>query len=276
MNIEKWSLQMFAEGGEGATAPAGGSEGTNEGGAPAQEKLSFDDLMKDADYSKEFEKRVSRRTGYEVRKAERESRAKLSPMYEALARKYDMDTSDPAKIDLEALSQKVLDDSDMLEDEAAKMGVTVDGLRKIRTAERQLQEVERIRQEEESQRAWQSLMAEGEQLKALYPGFDMETELANPQFERLLASLQANGFPNPVRTAYESAHRDEVMIGAMQYAVQRTKQQVANSIQAGAQRPAENGGGSAAQTHIDPSKLDRKQRQEIRERVMRGEHITFR
>lgn len=274
--LRNWSLQTFAEGGDGASAP-GGNDGTTEGGTPVQEKPSFDDLLKDDAYGKEFEKRVSRRTGYEVRKAEREARAKLSPMYEALARKYGMDVTDPAKIDLDALSEKVLSDNDLFEEEAAQMGVSVDGLRKIRNAERQLQEVERIRQEEENQREWQALVAEGEQLKQIYPAFDMEAELANPQFGRLLASLQANGFPGPLRTAYESVHRDEIMGGAMQYAVQRTRQQMANSIQAGAQRPAENGAAAAAaQSHIDPRKLSRKDIEDIRRRVMRGEHITFR
>ena len=124
--LRNWSLQMFAEGDDGASAP-GGNDGTTEGGTPAQEKPSFDDLLKDDAYGKEFEKRVSRRTGYEVRKAEREARAKLSPMYEALARKYGMDVTDPAKIDLDALSEKVLSDNDLFEEEAAQMGVSVDG-----------------------------------------------------------------------------------------------------------------------------------------------------
>ena len=96
-------------------------------------------------------------------------------------------------------------------------------------------------------------------------------------FGNLLVTLQHSGFPDAVRTAYESVHRDEIMGGAMQYAVQKTKQQMANAIQAGAQRPAENGAATAAaQSRIDPAKLTPEQRKDIRERVARGERITFR
>lgn len=269
----KWTLQMFADGGEGA-APAEGTEGAP--GENAQQKLTFDELLKDPDYNKEFEKRVNNRSGYAVRKAAREAMAKHSPMYEALARKYGMDVSDPGKIDLDILSEKVLADDDLFEQEAAEMGVTVDGLRKIRTAERQMQEADALRAEQEKERAMAQIMAEGEALKQIYPNFDLDTELQNPQFCKALASLQASGAMNPVRTAFQAMHMDEIMGGAMQYAVQKTKQQVSNSIQSGARRPSENGAQAPAETKIDITNMTREQRAEIRKRVMRGEEITFR
>jgi len=277
--IKNWSLQMFAEGGEGAAAP-GGNEGEAQSTAEnaqeqtEQKKMSFDELLKDADYAKEFEKRVSRRAGYETRKAVQAERQKYLPMHEAMARKYGMD---PGKIDMEKLSEKVLGDNDLLEQEAAEMGVSVDGLRMIRNAERQLQEAEAIRAEQEKERAFAQIVAEGEALKQIYPGFNLEAELQDPRFGNLLAGLQSAGFGDAVRTAYESVHRDEIMSGAMQYAVQRTKQQVSNNIQAGMNRPAENGGTqAAAQTRIDPSRFNRQQIEEIRKRVSKGEIITFR
>lgn len=275
MDIRNWSLQLFGEGGEGAAAP-GGETAEGQQAEVQQEKLSFDDLLKDADYSKEFEKRVQRRSGYEVRKAAQAERQKMTPMYEALARKYGMDVSDPGKIDLDMLSQKVLDDNDMLEEEAAQLGVSADGLRKIRNAEYQLRQAEAIRAEQESQRAMQALIMEGDQLKQIYPGFDLEQELSNDQFRSVLASLQASGFQNPLRTVFETFHKDEILGGAMQYAVQKTKQQMSNSIQAGMNRPAENGGTqAAAQSRIDPSKLTRQQIEELRRRAAAGERITF-
>ena len=273
--IRKWSLQLFGEGGDGG-APAAPAEGEGQQQAEEQpQKATFDDLLKDPDYKKEFDKR-SNRAAYNARKQAQQERDKLLPMFEALGRKYSLDVSDPAKIDLEKLSAAVMADDELFEREATEMGVTVDGLRKIRAAENQMREADRVRAEEESRAAWQRLVEDGEQLKQLYPGFDLEAELANPQFGKLLAGLQASGFDGALRTAYESVHRDEIMSGALQYAVQKTKQQVSNSIQAGQRRPAENGAASAAaQTKIDPSKLTPQQRKEIRERVMRGEHITF-
>lgn len=273
--IKSWSLQLFGEGGDGASAPTGEGEGQAQQAPEQPQKATFDDLLKDPDYKREFDKR-SNKAAYAARKQAQAERAKLNPMFEALGRKYQLDVSDPAKIDLEKLSEAVMADDALFEKEAADMGVTVDGLRRIRAAENQMAEAERVRQEEESRAAWQRLVDDGEQLKQLYPGFDLEAELNNPQFGKLLAGLQASGFSDALRTAYESVHRDEIMSGAMQYAVQKTKQQVSNSIQAGQRRPAEAGAASAAaQTHIDPSKLTKQQREDIRKRVMRGEVITF-
>jgi hypothetical protein len=271
--IERWSLQLFGEGGEGAAAPAG------DGGQAQQveeqpQKASFDDLLKDPDYAKEFEKR-SNRAAYNARKQAQAERSKYNQMYEALGRKYGLDVSDPNKIDMDKLSAAVMADDALFEREATEMGVTVDGLRKIRAAEDQMREADRIRAEEESRRAWQQLVQDGEQLKQLYPGFDLEAELSNPQFGKLLAGLQASGFDGALRTAYESVHRDEIMSGVLQHAVQKTKQQVSNSIQAGQRRPAEAGAAAAVQTHIDPANLSKEQRKELRERVMRGEIIRF-
>lgn len=276
-NRKWWTIQMFADGGEGAAAP-----GSTEGETPAAEaeqsaeKASFDDLLKDADYKKAFDNRV--RSAVRNRfKAVDEEKAALQPMYEALCRKYSIDVSDPDNIDLKALAAAVSADDDLFEKEAAEMGVTVEGLRKIRTAERQMREVDRARKEEQSRQAWQALQTESEQLKHVYPSFDMEKEFNDPQFGKLVASLQANGFTAPLRTAFESVHRDELMSGAMQYAAQRTKQQIANGIQSGSVRPNEAGAAqTAVQAAIDPSKLTRKQIADIRERAMRGEKITFR
>ncbi len=272
--IRSWSLQLFAEGGEGASASAdGGGDQVQQAQGQAQ-KASFDDLLKDPDYKKEFDKR-SNRAAYNARKQAQADRDKLNPMYAALGRKYGMDVSDPAKIDLDKLSQAVMADDALFEREASEMGVTVDGLRKIRAAEQQMAEADRIRAEEESRLAWQKLLADGDQLKQLYPGFDLEAELANPQFGKLLAGLQASGFDGALRTAYESVHHDEIMSGVLQHAVQTTKQQVSNSIQAGQRRPAEAGTASAVQTKLDPANLSKEQRKELRERVMRGEIIKF-
>ena len=273
--IKNWSLQLFGEGDGGGApaAPADGGQGQQQAEEP--KKATFDELLQDPDYKKEFDKR-SNRAAYNARKQAQAEREKLTPMFEALGRKYSLDVSDPAKIDLEKLASAVMADDALFEKEATEMGVTVEGLRRIRNAENQMREAERVRAEEENRMKWQRLVEEGEQLKQLYPGFDLEAELNNPQFGKLLASLQASGFDGALRNAYESVHRDEIMSGALQYAVQKTKQQVSNSIQAGQRRPAENGAASAAaQTKIDPAKLTSQQRKEIRERVMRGEHITF-
>ena len=106
----------------------------------------------------------------------------------------------------------------------------------------------------------------------------MDVELQNPMFGRLLSTMQKSGFPNAVATAYESVHRDEIMGGAMRYAVAQTEQKISNSIQSGMRRPQENGttqASPAAIGNFDPSKLTKSQIEDFKRRALNGERITF-
>ena len=115
---------------------------------------------------------------------------------------------------------------------------------------------------------WQ---AEAQALKDLYPAFSLEEEIEN---DRFAAALQ-NGMS--VRDAYQYAHFDEILSGAIQY----TAEGVKNSIQANrsrrSARPAENGtrSGAAALVKSDIGKLTKQEMEEIDKRVLRGERIIF-
>ena len=106
----------------------------------------------------------------------------------------------------------------------------------------------------------------------------VDEEMSNEQFGRLLATMQNSGFPDPVRAAYEAVHREEIMGGAMAYAVQQTQQKISSSIQSGMNRPIENGSrnqSSGTIGAIDPSKLTLAQMRDIKMRAERGEKISF-
>ena len=123
--------------------------------------------------------------------------------------------------------------------------------------------------------SFRRIMAEGERLRQIYPGLDLGAELANPRFAALLASLERTGAPEPLRMAYEATHHDQILGGVVRYAVERTAAQIAEGVRSGALRPAENGGGAASDTRLDPGNLSPQQRRDIRQRVMRGERVTF-
>ena len=114
-------------------------------------------------------------------------------------------------------------------------------------------------------------MQQADNLKQVYTDFDLQTEMRNPAFVRL---LQANV---DMKTAYQVIHQDEIMRGGMEYAVQQTAKQMTNKIIANGNRPAENGSGAsaAAITKTDVSQLSNQDFDEIRRRVMRGERISF-
>ena len=139
--------------------------------------------------------------------------------------------------------------------------------------QRQREDAERRAQQTQIQRHLENMVRQGEELKQLYPGFNLEAELQNPAFLRLTAP----GVGVDVRTAYEVVHRDEMRGAEMQFAAQKAAQRVSASVAANAKRPAENGmkGSSAAINKSDPSQLTKADRAEIRRRVQAGEKIYF-
>ena len=153
----------------------------------------------------------------------------------------------------------------------ARVQKILDGrLRGLRQENEQLRR-EKTARKESARQAFSRLSEEEAAVQAVYPTFQWRKEIQNPTFGRLVASgIDA-------RTAYEVVHRDEIMGGAMQYTAQQTAEKISNAVAAGARRPNEGGmgAGSSAETKIDPAKLTKEQRAEIRKRVLRGEAVTF-
>lgn len=242
-------------------------------------KPSFDDLLKsDPDYKTAYDERMKAAINgrFKQAKALEDERAQLNPVLELLGKKYGVDVSDVSKMDLSALAKAITDDDSYYEQEAMEKGVTVEALKQLKAIERENAELRRTMQEkqrqEANQRVYAQLVEQSGAAKAKYPNFDLDTEMRNPNFARMV--LQAGV---PVVTAYQAIHQDEIIGGAMQYTAQATQAKLAQSIQAGATRPVENGVTSApASVHVtDPSKLTKQQRREIRDRVNRGEQIVW-
>ena len=194
----------------------------------------------------------------------------LYPMLEMLSKKYGVDASD-----VEALIKAVEEDDSYYEEEAMEKGIDVKTLKDIRRMERENADLKKQMEEqsvkENASKLYASWMNQSEQLKSVYPSFDLEAELKNPKFTDL---LRANV---DVRTAYEVLHKDEIIPAAMQFTAQTVGRKMANKIMANGSRPAENGmnSQSAAVVKSDVSQLSKADRQEIARRVARGEKIRF-
>ena len=130
------------------------------------------------------------------------------------------------------------------------------------------------RQRQNDQRAQQQLQqwyGEAEQVKGLYPSFDLNAEVKNPQF---LSMLRAGV---PVQHAYEVVHMDQIKAGVAAMQAKATEKQVVDGIRAKGARPQENGTTSQGAFIVkdDVSKLSKRDRAEIIRRAARGEHIEF-
>ena len=308
--IPMLNLQLFAEGGaaggtggDGGTAQGSGVTGAaavpqtkgaknpladvkygiQEEAAPAAE-VQTEPTEAPPDLNAEFEKLIKGqyKEQYDARmqdtiqkrlKSSKETVEKynsLAPTLEILAKKYGVDAAD-----IDALNKAIQDDDSYFEEEALNRGMSVQDVKAIRKMERENADLKRQMQErhtkDKADKLYAQWLQQEQETKKVYPSFNMQAEMQNPEFVNLLRS-NVN-----VRTAYEVLHKDDIISGAMQFTAKTVEQKIAKKIAAQGARPAENGmsSGSPAVVKSDVSQLSRADRDEIRRRVARGEKIRF-
>ena len=194
-----------------------------------------------------------------------EQNQKYGNLMEALAQRFGTD-------DIEQITRQLTEDKAWREEQALQAGLTLEAYDKVQAAEQKASkatsELEKM-QEQSVIEGWQEEAAE---LVKLYPEFVFEDEVENSEkFGFALVSGMS------MRDAYQFAHFDEILSGAIQYTAQTVKENLAASRAKRAARPAENGthAGPAAVVKNDVSKLTKADIEEINRRVLRGEKISF-
>ena len=302
--IPMLDLQLFADGaagaggGDGGTAQGAGvtagdagqqntgvdpnaaaaAEGTAAAGQAEDPAAAFDALIK-GKYKDQFNASVKKIVDGRVSGLNKQLQGFQSgqSVFEILAQKYGLEPTDYAGI-----AKAAENDKSFVEKEALETGKDPQDLLELKKMQREnasfRRQQESFRQQQAEQRRLQQIAAQQEQWKQqaqearqVYPGLNLDAETKNPQFAQLLRSGV------PVKAAYEVIHMNDILGGAMQYAANKTAQQVTNSVIAGAGRPSENGTGSqsAATVKSDVSLLSKKDRQDIIRRVQKGETIRF-
>lgn len=282
-------LQLFAEGASGGDGGTGseGAKGVTETAAMSQTSITDADgtTATNIDREAEFEKLIKGeyKDLYDARmqdtiqkrlKGQKETVDKyeaLAPTLDTLAKKYGVDASD-----IDALNKAIEEDDAYYEEEALEKGVTVEQLKQIRKMERENAELKKLRDEQNAKEAAEKKVAgwmeESKQVKAIYPQFDLRSEMQNPKFIDLLRVPGVD-----VRTAYELTHKDEIIAGAMQFTAKTVEKKIADKIAANGARPTENGlnSQSASLTKSDVSQLSKADILDVQRRVARGEKISF-
>lgn len=288
-----WSLQLFADEGDtgasvtetndavvstGDDAQTMGEEkvdATPETQENPETTVSFDDLIK-GEYKKDFKKATSNIVKKRVSKVQSqldEANARydsLRPMLDTLGEKYRVDPND-----IESLNNAILNDKTLYEEEAMERGMDVDTLMQIKGMEQEnrLLEEQMRAQEEEKQRQMEfaKISQQADELKAIYPEFDLEDELQNETFAKMLHL----GFS--VKNAFESTHIDELNAIQAEAIASKATEKVANSVKANAKRPSENGLKSqpGAKVNNDIKSLTKEELDEYIARANKGESISF-
>ena len=306
------NLQLFAEG--GAPAGDGGAEGTgvsapaagvhNKGAknplanvvygkqkdAPAagvqntepaksteeptkapDRKAEFEAMIK-GDYKDVYHQNVQNIVQQRMKGAkENEDRLNaMNPLMDLLAARYGVKADD-----IQGLTKALESDDAWLEQAAADKNMDAQQYRqmlKLQSENARLKNSAdaQLRQQQMNQQ-YEKWEQQAEEARKRYPNLDLNVEAQNPKFRQMLMAGVDVG------SAYLVLHQDDILTGVMQQATSTAKQQVANNVAAGKNRPAENGtsGQSGVVIKSDPSKWTRADREEVRRRAARGERIEL-
>lgn len=258
-----------------------------EGSAPAGQKqeprvLTSSDALEDrqrrwreltsGEFKDLYDQEVGRMASRSAQEtaALREQAGRAQPVLDMLMDRYKITDGDMGK-----LLHAVENDSAYWSEAAEEAGMSVDQYKQFQRLQRQNAELMRAQRQRMGQeranaqlRVWND---QAEQLKTVYPSFDLNREVQNRDF---LSMLKAGV---PVRQAYEVVHMDEIKAATASLQAKATEKAVTANIKAKGSRPQENGTGASSGFTVkdDVSRLTAKDRAEIAKRAMRGEVITF-
>ncbi len=238
------NLQLFADGAQGVDGATTGDEGAD---AEQNENVNFDDeftSLINGKFKEQFAKKTQEIIDKRFKKTkELEAfKERVSPAVASLMEKYGLSEG---------------------EEEKLFSAMNADG---ESSAENKDNYKELLRKNASS---W---IMQGEEMKSIFPDFDLRKELReNPIFSRLLLSGV------DLKTAYETVHKDEILSGAMAYTAGKVREQLVQGIQAKGMRPQENGvmASSAVATGVDVNALTSKDILKILKQVENGASISF-
>ncbi len=250
-------------------AAAGQGEANTSSDSLDARRQEYRNLVKEYQdiYNEDFQRVFNRR--FAEMKTMQEQLEAQKPVIEAMEAKYKVNG------DMKALMEAVNNDDAFLVDAAEEAGMTIDQYREFNRLQRENADLlAREQNRQAQQRANQQLAQwqnEAEQLKQLYPSFDLAKEATNQEF----LSLLRHGIP--VQHAYEVTHLDQIKAGVAASQAAATEKQIVASVRAKGNRPRENGTSSQASFTVkdDVTKLTRKDRANIARQVERGAIISF-
>ncbi len=297
----KLNIQFFGEGaGTGASAGAGSEGSGTESGSndlasqgsanngdnvdvtepqgetaktPQQRQEDFEALIR-GEYREEFQKRTQRIIDKRFKQqGELENTLKShDELLTVLAQKYGVDSRD-AKAIMDAINK----DDSFYEQEALDKGLSVKQLKEIKQLERDNASLRKAQEEAESKRhtdqIYSEWLNESEELKNKYglDSFNLESEIQNPEFIKLLAGGIS------LESAYKAIHFDDMVGGAMAHTAATVKEKMANNIASRSGRPAENGVSSQSTSNFktDVNKMTKADRAKIMREVQKGANVVL-
>lgn len=239
---------------------------------PEDLSAEFEELVK-GKYKDVYDSRVKDTISKRFKSAEAD-RNRLSEYEDALFVLYDKYDIEPGN--LEAIKEAIAKDSELLEERAEREGLSVEQYKyqkKLEAENRRLESEQRRREARaQADALYEKWEEEAADLRNIYPNFNLKQEASsNAEF----MSYLENGMS--VRKAYEAAHVQELISGAIQMATKETRKNTIDTVRARGMRPRENGMQPKASLKVKKniSSLSDEEMDRINKRVARGETVTF-
>lgn len=235
-------------------------------------RKAFQDLVNSEEYKDiytEETQRIINRRFRETQNLEQQV-ARNQPLIDMLMQRYKISDGDIGK-----LTAAIENDDAYWSEAAEEAGMSVEQYKQFQKLQREnaalMRDQQQRRRQQAAQQQLQKWYGEAEQVKGVYPSFDLNAEVKNRQFISMLKSGV------PMQHAYEVVHLDDIKAGVAKMQAKATERQVVDGIRAKGARPQENGttSQSAFTVKDDVGKLTKAERAEIARRVARGEIIKF-
>nr|DAX63405.1 MAG TPA: hypothetical protein [Caudoviricetes sp.] len=238
--------------------------------------VPFSELVKSDKYKAEYQQAIENVLNQRLKKYKgiENQLESIKPILEMAGSKYGLD---PASDDfINNLSKAMNDDNSFYENYAIEHGCSVEEAKRVINLERQVADLERQKErrerQEEYERGWKRVLEQSESTKQQFPNFDLEHEMQNEKFAKLVA------LGVDTTAAFIATNHSKIIPATVQVATEKAMQQTANAVQANKSRPVENGLASqnAVVVKDDPSKLTLKDFKKIRENFIKtGERVKF-
>lgn len=277
MKIYKLNLHAFEGEGSGesntgatsqvATENNGATEGTEPNQTDAQSEsnnsISFDEFVKQHkdESNKWFQQRFNERHR-DYKELQRRNNA-TAPLLDVLSARYGIDASN-----IDDLVKAVQDDDALYEDKAAEEGLTIEQYKHMQQMEAENKRLRDMQNQAYREQQMNKQLAEWDNqannLRQIFPDFDLNTELQNEDFANALRSGLS------MERAFYAVHGSDIISGAMQSTAQQVRQAVAEDIASKGNRPKENGlaNNASAKVSKDMHNLTKQERAEMAKRSM--------
>ena len=257
-----------AASGEGAGGQAKASEPGGRETPPDLDK-QFEDMISGT-YREQYEGHIRKlmSESAKTQKAQKQQLDDANAVLQLIGSRYGI-----ANGTAQDIMRAIENDNAYWEEAAAKEGISVEQYKYMKKIESQnrifREQAENAQRELNRQRMFAKWDQEASALKQFYPSFNLQQEMQNPDFQRLLGS----GID--MRTIYEVLHQDEILSGAMKYTAETVAKKQVDAIRSNQSRPQEAAAqrGSAFEFSKDVSKMSDAEILEYGRKVKNGELI---